>query len=145
MIKINVNPNTGNVNVRYDSGNTVEHDSQGAIFKSVVKPIPGNETNTHTHYRNCLSVFISSEERAAFCENLKIGIETGEWADDVKYALIRYGKSECLRYFPIPLLFENNDTIRNKSMAARRPPHADGWYRHKRNLILKLIGFPLIP
>lgn len=144
-MKISVNQNTGNTHVIFDTGNTLEHDQYGAIFKSVITPIPNNPLSTHTFYKNLLSDDVTPEEAERLRDLLRRGVETGLWENEANYALVRFGTPTCWRYFPIPLLFEHNDLIRSKSRAAKRPPHSDGWYRHKRNLVLKLIGIPMMP
>lgn len=143
-MKLRVDNSTGNTHVVFNTGNTLEHDRYGAIFKSVVTPHTAGST-THTHYKNLLPDTLDPEVKKNILTALTKGIETGIWEGDAKYALVRFGSSECWRYFPIPLLFENNDTIRAESRKVNRPPHADGWYRHKRNLVLKLVGIPMIP
>lgn len=143
-MKITIDKDSGNTHVHFDTGNTLEHDCYGAVFKSEVTN-HSNANTTHTYYKNLLSDSQSTEVINAIKMALVKGIETGVWEGDAKYALVRFGNSTCWRYFPIPLLFETNDTIRTESRKVNRPPHADGWYRHKRNLILKLVGIPMIP
>jgi len=128
--------------VKLNNGNTIEHDEEGTVFIRNISPQTDDPARTHTHYANiqCLA-----NEGAQMIELIRQGIETGHWEGRSRHALVRSGTPGCYRYFPVPLLFEKDETIRKSSQEAGQHTHPDGWYKYRRNLVSQLVGLPQIP
>lgn len=128
--------------VRLNNNNTIEHDETGSVFIRNITPQPGHPNRTHTHYEDISKLSDSGELLIA---QIKCGIETDVWEGRSKHTLVRSGQPGCYRYFPIPLLFENDSSIRRSSEAVGLHTHPDGWYKYRRNLVSVLVGLPQIP
>ena len=140
MVDITINADKSYV--RLNNGNTIEHDEEGTVFIRNITPQLDDPARTHTHYTNIQSV---SNEGTSMIELIKRGIETGNWEGRSKHTLVRSGQPGCYRYFPVPLLFEDDDSIRRASQEAGLHTHPDGWYKYRRNLVSQLVGLPQIP
>ncbi|MND14808.1 hypothetical protein D3C81_1656050 [compost metagenome] len=129
----------------YSNGNVAKHENGGVLY--IMKRVQDEESDvTVAHYNNLLNSAISSEECIEEIKKELIdGITTGNWSKRTLHALVRHGSQDHWRYFPVPLLFEDDETIRKQSEERGYPTRSIGWYRRKRNLVLKIVGFPEIP
>lgn len=128
---------------KYENGNTSLHDVGGIVF--ILDKVVNKDGTTTVHYHNLLEHYPTPEDHAAITAELVTGIETGVWSRRTLHALVRSGNPTHWRYFPIPLLFEEDDKIRQQSEDRGLPANSTGWYRRKRNLILRIVNFPAIP
>lgn len=128
--------------VRLNNGNTIEHDESGVVFIRNISPQIDYPDKTHTHYVDINNL---SDEGLVMAQHIKMGIETGVWEGRSKHTLVRSGQPGCYRYFPIPLLFEEDESIRLSSESAGLQVHPEGWYKYRRNLVSVLVGLPQIP
>lgn len=140
MVDITINADKSFV--RLNNDNTIEHDEEGTVFIRNITPQQDDPARTHTHYAN---IHTLAGEGAVMIEQIRKGIETGVWEGRSKHTLVRHGNPGCYRYFPIPLLFEDDETIRQSSQEAGMRTHPDGWYKYRRNLVSQLVGLPQIP
>ena len=123
----------------YANGNQVHHEHGGVLYaaKRMKKKC--------THYINILNPARPQEKIDSLRDDLKVGVTEGIWSRIASHALVRYGQPNNWHYFPVPLLFKSDEEIKKESKERGIQPWPDGWYRRKRNLILKIIGFPEIP
>ncbi|MNE13643.1 hypothetical protein D3C80_1064850 [compost metagenome] len=128
----------------YANGNIAKHENGGVLY--IMKRANDEESGkTVAHYNNLFNTSNAAECIEAIKQELIEGITTGNWSKRTLHALVRHGSQEHWRYFPVPLLFEDDETIRKQSEERGYPTRSIGWYRRKRNLVLKIVGFPEIP
>ncbi len=123
----------------YANGNQVHHELGGVIYAA------RRSKKKSTHYISLLNPASPEELQEQLKEELRKGITEKEWSRKAAHSLVRYGQPNAWHYFPVPLLFKTDEEIRKESEARGIPAMPDGWYRRKRNLILKIVGFPEIP
>lgn len=140
MVDITINADKSFV--RLNNDNTIEHDEEGKVFIRCISSQPEDAARTHTHYANIQKL---ANEGTVLIEQIRRGIETGVWEGRSKHTLVRHGQPGCYRYFPVPLLFEEDDVIRQSSQEAGLRTHPAGWYKYRRNLVSELVGLPQIP
>lgn len=140
MVDITINADRSFV--RLNNGNTIEHDEGGTVFIRNITPQTDDAARTHTHYVNINTLANDGQQMIAL---IKKGIETGVWEGRSRHTLVRSGQPGCYRYFPVPLLFEEDSKIRQASHEAGLHTHPDGWYKYRRNLVSQLVGLPQIP
>lgn len=128
----------------YDNGNVSLHDVGGVLFIMEKSPNESNDT-TIAHYKNLFEVYPTELEHESIKQELITGIQTSKWSKRTLHALVRSGDPKHWRYFPVPLLFEEDAQIRKQSEDRGFPAKSAGWYRRKRNLLLKIVNFPAIP
>lgn len=127
----------------YANGNVVKHENGGVLY--VLKRGVDEDKLPVSYYNNLLGVERTPEAVEEIKQELILGITTGNWSKRTRHALVRHGSPQHWRYFPVPLLFEDDDTIKEQSTGRGYPVRSIGWYRRKRNLVLKIVGFPEIP
>jgi hypothetical protein len=128
---------------KYNNGNVSLHDIGGVLF--IMEKTVNEDKTTVAHYKNLFEIHPTEAEHEEIKAELIAGIQTGNWSKRTLHSLVRSGDPKHWRYFPVPLLFEDDTQIRKQSSERGFPAKSSGWYRRKRNLILKIVGFPAIP
>ncbi|MNP96412.1 hypothetical protein D3C85_89950 [compost metagenome] len=128
---------------KYENGNVSLHDVGGVLF--IMEKTTNEDKTTVAHYKNLFEIYPTEQDHEEIRQELITGITTSKWSKRTLHALVRSGDPKHWRYFPVPLLFEDDPQIRKQSTDRGFPAKSAGWYRRKRNLILKIVGFPAIP